>query len=231
MEDTNNVNLEDIKPSRKRREQKLTKAERARIRYQLYRENGYSVEEARKLRYRAYVDISGIRVDRETGKIIKKRNYKQVKKTVYIDDEFNNLRKIEKAENNTTFHPHGWLLQSKKYQGRYEEAVARIRRRDKLSNDQAHYFAYFMMDSGYSYEFTRTELLSSREFEQYDKLKKQRETNKHKSVLIGKLIKRTRKAVETEREKKKIAKRRIKRKTKTPSKKKKKITLLFKEEN
>lgn len=150
---------------------KLTRNERAKIRYQLYRDAGYSVQEARVLRHYAYIDISGIKIDRNTRKVIKKRNYQNVKGAVVIDNTMTRMRRIE---NTSVFTQHGFLLSNSETKGEYNEVVRKIKMRDKMTTNQAYYFAHYMLSSGYSYEFTRRELLSSQEFEKYEKNKKSR---------------------------------------------------------
>lgn len=141
---------------------------KAKIRYQLLRDNGYSVEEAKKYRYRADIDITGIKVDK-TGNVVKKTNYKKISRTVRVDETVNRLREVP---NPTVFTQHGFLAHSniksnRQYKNEYAKTVNAIKRRDRLSNDQAWYFAHFMMQSGYSYEKTRKELLTKEDFEKY----------------------------------------------------------------
>lgn len=160
------------------RKYKQTRNERAKIRYQLLIDNGYTPKEARKYRYRGDIDTRGLRVNTE-GKVVKGTNYKLISKSVRIDETINRLRKVP---NPTVFTQHGFLAHNsiKSNQGlkdEYAKIVNTIRRRDHLSNDQAWYFANFMMTSGYSYERTRRELLTKADFEIY---RQQRQTSKPK---------------------------------------------------
>lgn len=147
---------------------KLTRNDKAKIRYQLYRDSGYSVEQARRLRYGG-IDPKGIILEPTTRKTIKRGKYKTVKRTLDVTPTVNKLRKVK---NDSVLTQHGFLLHSPKYKGEYNEAVRIVKRRDNMSNDQAYYFIYFMLQSGYSYEHTRRELLSSAEFEKYKKRKR-----------------------------------------------------------
>jgi len=174
---------------------KLTRNERAQIRYQLYRDSGYSVQEARKLRYKGYIKLKGIKVDRKTGEVIKGKPFRTDKKTgqilkggrlsayqktlrgVNIDNYMNDLRKVK---NDSVFTDHGFLAKDRRYSGKYSEIVRAIRSNTRtasdktLSNDQAWYFAYYMLQSKQDYETTRNELLSKQDFEDYDENKKKR---------------------------------------------------------
>ena len=151
---------------------KLNYKDKSKIRYQLYRDAGYSAKEATALRRKTYLDLTGIRLDKKTGKVIKGRNYKRVRNVIDVDNTMTELRQVDKGS--SVFTQHGYLLSSNKYKGRYNDIIQRIRRRDNLTNDQAFYFANHMLQSGYSYEFTRRELLGSREFEIYIQKKHKR---------------------------------------------------------
>ncbi len=148
---------------------KHTRNERARIRYQLLRDAGYSVAEAQRYRYRNDFDISKIKVDSDTGKVIKNTRYKEVSRGVRINETMNRLRRVP---NPTVFTQHGYLTNKNiksnvEYRDEYTKLVKSIQRKNKLSNDQAYYFAHFMLQSGYSYEQTRKQLLGKADFEMY----------------------------------------------------------------
>jgi hypothetical protein len=167
----------------------------------MYRESGYTIEEARKLRYKNIIDVDGIRIDKNTNKIVKGRsldsNYNRRLRGVDINETTTRLRKVAEDPdiNTSVFQSHGWLahnkLKSNKgYKREYAEVVRTIRRKTPLekvdangnviksymTNDQAWYFAYFMIRRKYSYERTCNELLSSREFEIYEQQKRARKS-------------------------------------------------------
>lgn len=157
---------------------KLNKNERAKIRYQLYRDSGYSVKEARKLRYLTYIDISGIRINRKTGEIHKGKsqsNYAKRLKGVDPDNNISELRAIAERDNDTVFTNHGFLVKNRdrKIRGKYSESVRAIRRNVKLSdgssldNNQAWYFAWYMLQHGVSYTQAKKELVGNEDFEKY----------------------------------------------------------------
>lgn len=152
-----------------KRDTRHTRNERARIRYQLLRDAGYSVAEARQYRYRNDFDISKLKTDPDTGKVVKNTRYKEVSRGVRINETMNRLRRVP---NPTVFTQHGYLTNKNiksnvEYRDEYTKLVKSIQRKNKLSNDQAYYFAHFMLQSGYSYERTRKELLGKADFEMY----------------------------------------------------------------
>lgn len=165
-----------------KKELKLQRNKEAKIRYQLLRDAGYSVKEAQARRYsKSDLDISGIQVSK-AGKVRKGRHYHEVRRVVDLTERINVIRAIE---NPSTFTKHGYLTNKPKdpskdtpaykhaRQEYYDMAMA-IKKRDKLSNDQAWYFLNFMLQNNYTYEKTRRELLGSEQFEMYRKSKKGR---------------------------------------------------------
>lgn len=143
---------------------KLTRNDRRKIRYNIYRKLGYSVEEAKQLRDTGYLNIDDLKV--KDGRVVKGRAYRSVIRTAEIDSTINYLRKDYNASN-TVFTPHGYLLSQKRTKGRYNKVIQTIKKNDNLTDDQAYYFAYFMINEGYSYEFTRNQLRNDPNFEMY----------------------------------------------------------------
>jgi hypothetical protein len=159
---------------------KLDRNTKAKIRYQLLRDNGYTPTEARKLRHRAYVELEAVKEVKvsPTGEIVKNRKYQGVKGIIKADETINKLRKVE---NDTTYTRHGFLARDKRYKGQYNKLVSSIKKRDNLTTDQAYYFIWYMTETGYSYNETRRQLLGSKEFEKYDKRKKGKKPKKKRS--------------------------------------------------
>lgn len=157
---------------------KLTRSERAKIRYQLYRDSGYSPAEARRLRWKNYIDISNLFIDRKTGQVRKGRsrntNYKKALKGVNPDHTISKLRAVAERENQSSLvSNHGFLATNPKYRGEYSEAVRSIRSNVRLSdgsrmnNDQAWYFAWFMLVQGVSFKTAKGQLVGNADFEKY----------------------------------------------------------------
>src|SRR5690554_6621300 len=143
------------------------------IRYQVLRDLGYSVKEAQRLRSRSlpWLDTSRVRVRRNTGKVIKGKNYKKLLK-VYDLDAYANRTKTLK--NDTVYSRWGMLTHYERYQKETEKYVNYIRKTFNLSNDQAYYFLYMMISNNLTFEEAREQLLTSEQFEMYDKNKARR---------------------------------------------------------
>ena len=97
----------------------------------------------------------------------------------YVDEELSDdidsyLEKAWTVENDTVYSRWGLLTEDKRYDDETENIVQRIARQHNLSNDQAHYFTYMMVSQNMTYEEAKEQLLSSKEFEQYDAIKKAR---------------------------------------------------------
>jgi DhnA family fructose-bisphosphate aldolase class Ia len=78
------------------------------------------------------------------------------------------------VKNDTVFSRWGMLTQDKRYNDDTENLVKQLSLKHNLSNDQAHYFLYMMVENNLTYEEAKEQLLSNKEFEDYDKLKKAR---------------------------------------------------------
>lgn len=140
------------------------------IRYQVLRDLGYSVKEAQRLRSRslAWLDTSGIRINRKTGKVIKGKNYKKLLKTYDIDDYVDRTKSIK---NDTVYSRWGMLTNDERYRDETEKYVNYVRKTFGLSNDQAYFFVYMMISNNLTFEEAREQLLTSESFEMYDKNK------------------------------------------------------------
>jgi hypothetical protein len=133
------------------------------IRYNMFRAAGYSVEEARRMStYK--VDISGIRLN-ERGKVIRDDNFLKKAKELSPDEYVSYARNI--VENTTVLHLWRILLTDEEHKEYTTRTVNYIKRANNLNNDQAYYFLYYMTMHGISYQDARIELLSNREFEIY----------------------------------------------------------------
>ena len=155
---------------KQKQDRKKKYLETLRIRYNLYRDAGYTPDEARKLRFKA-LDVSNIKTDKKTGKIIKKTNYKRAKNDLTVDRYVNDVKEIE---NDTIYSRWGMLTQDKRYRDDTVRIVKHLQKRHGLSNDQAYYFLYVMLQSGMSYKQTKEQLLTNKEFEIYDKRRRGR---------------------------------------------------------
>src|SRR5690554_1749237 len=143
------------------------------IRYQVLRDLGYSVKEAQRLRSRSlpWLDTSAVRVSRKTGKVIKGKNYQRLLKSYDIDDYVDYTKTLK---NDTVYSRWGMLTNDERYQAETEKYVNYIRKTFNLSNDQAHYFVYMMISNNLTFEEAREQLLTSEQFEMYDKNKARR---------------------------------------------------------
>jgi len=140
------------------------------IRYQVLRDLGYSVKEAQRLRSRSlpWLDTSGVRVSSKTNKVIKGKNYKKLLKTYDLDDYVDRTKSIK---NDTVYSRWGMLTNDERYRDETEKYVNYVRKTFNLSNNQAHYFVYMMISNNLTFEEAREQLLTSEQFEMYDKNK------------------------------------------------------------
>lgn len=145
-------------------------------RYYVYRRLGYDSRTAKALSYRS-LDVSSLEISKRTGKLKQNRTTKEFinvkmdeyKRAKAID---NNRRKVSKIENDTNYTLHGLLTQDKRYKGETGRAITIIKNENRLSRNQAFYFYYYMIRYNLSYAETKKQLLSNREFEEYDRNKK-----------------------------------------------------------
>src|SRR5690554_2341084 len=140
------------------------------IRYQVLRDLGYSVKEAQRLRSRSlpWLDTSGVRISKNTGKVIKGKNYQRLLKDYDID---NYAERTKTIKNDTVYSRWGMLTRDERYRDETEKYVNYVRKTFGLSNDQAHYFVYMMISNNLTFEEAREQLLTSEQFEMYDKNK------------------------------------------------------------
>ena len=145
-------------------------------RYYVYRKLGYDSKTASALSSRK-LDVSGLELSDRTGKL------KQNKKTkIFIEQERiewdrkkavdNYIDRISDLKNDTVYTRHGMLTHDKRYKGENGKIVSIIKHENKLSTNQAYYFFYFMTQSGLTYREAKKQLLSSKDFEEYDKRKR-----------------------------------------------------------
>ena len=146
---------------------KAKRLETLRIRYAVYRDAGYTAKEARSLRFKD-LDVSKVKTDKQ-GKVIKKTNYKRaigdVKVNIYVSD-------VKKIKNDTVYSKWGMLSQDDRYKDDTARIVKHLQLKHKLSNDQAYYFIYTMLQGNMTYTEAKRQLLTNKEFEMYDKKKR-----------------------------------------------------------
>ena len=178
---------------------KQNRNEVLRKRYQVYRKLGYNSVTARVLAQRK-LNVDSLEISQKTGKL--KRNKKTKRFIEYDMREYklatvvdNYTRKTRKIENDTNYTHHGLLTHDRRYKGETgkvvtiirnenrvrnprdesEKIVSIIEHQNRLSNDQAYYFFWYMNKHNLTYAETKEQLLSNKEFEDYDKNKKARQ--------------------------------------------------------
>jgi len=141
-------------------------------RYEVYRKLGYDSATSRALSQRS-LDVSSLEISKKTGKLKQNKKTKTFinntmqywKRKESIDNHKDKMSKI--AYDDTNYTPHGVRTRDKRYKGETGKIVSIIRHENKLSRDQAYYFYYMMFQGkGMSYEETKKQLLSRRDFEQ-----------------------------------------------------------------
>lgn len=101
--------------------------------------------------------------------------YDEIEDVEEYEDEISEyFESVNDIENDTTYTKHGMLTEDKRYNNTTSEIISKLRNIHHLSNDQAYYFHYFAVSNGLTYEETKEQLLSSKDFENYDKLKRAR---------------------------------------------------------
>lgn len=158
---------------------KTTRNERAKIRYNLYRDLGYSADEARKMRWHGDLDITGLRINKSTQKVVKAQNYRLILKTGKIDTLINSVRDFNYP---SVYSRHGYLVSEKnpakmnQYQKDYYKAVRYIRQLNKFSSkarykneadDKSFYYAWYMLENDRTYSQAQRELLAKTDYEHY----------------------------------------------------------------
>ena len=146
-------------------------------RYHVYRRLGYNSATSKALSQRS-LDVSGIELSATTGKL--KRNtatkdyintgMKEWKNTKVIDTYHEEIKNIDYSDQVLTHH--GALTKDKRYKGKNGKIVSIIKNENHLSTNQAYYFFYTMTQGGMTYKQAKLQLLSNKEFENYDKNKK-----------------------------------------------------------
>lgn len=160
----------------------VTRNQLYKIRYHALRLLGYSSKEASRLRSRKDIDISRIRINKN-GEISKWLLNKKAKlnHTKKIVNSY--LKWARNVENDTIYTKWGMLTHDKRYRDKLKKVAKTMENNFKnfygpgkgLSNDQIYYFLYFAVQGEYTYEETANQLLTSKEFEIYDKRKQLRQ--------------------------------------------------------
>jgi len=157
-------------------------------RYQVYRRLGYDSNTSRALSQRS-LDVSKLEISEKTGKLKANSNTKKYFETdmrewkqtqainkyggkYRLDPEQPEL--FVQRKNDTNYTAFGTITHDKRYRGENGKIVSIIKHENNLSTNQAYYFLYTMLQSGMTYKQTQKQLLSNKEFEQYDRNKKGR---------------------------------------------------------
>ena len=145
----------------------MTKSEIYKARYQVYRELGYSSEEARALRSKA-LDVSLIKINPETKQVVKNKTFKNITGSMTGPRDVKKfVNKAWRVKNDTVFSRWGMLTQDERYRDNTAKMHQFIKDSLKVNNDQAYYFLYYMTTNKMTYKQAKKELLSSKEFEMY----------------------------------------------------------------
>lgn len=157
---------------------KRTRNETLKIRYQVYRRLGYDSKTASALSHRS-LDIGNLEISKKTGKLKRNSTTKEYierdmiewKRAKAIDNYHD---KVKDIPNDTVYTRHGMLTHDKRYRGENGKIISIIKNENRLSTNQAYYFFYIMTQHNLSYQEAKRQLLSNKEFEEYDKNKKGR---------------------------------------------------------
>lgn len=170
---------------------KQSKAEVYRIRYQMWRDLGYSPQEARKRRTWVYnndeievltkkgvplkeakkqrtrlANTSKVRI-RKDGSIIKSgKGYQEAITQVKVDDYRIQMNQVK---NDTVHSRWGMYTQDKRYRNKTAKIVKQIQRQEKITNDQAYYLLYMMNVYDLTFEEAKEQIMGTEEFEMYRK--------------------------------------------------------------
>lgn len=155
------------------KQQKKSRSEVLKIRYQVYRKLGYDSETARALSKRS-LDVSQLEISKKTGKLkqnSKTKNFiekdmESWKRQQAID---NYHERIKEIPNDTVLTRHGMLTHDKRYKGENGKIISIIKHENKLNTKQAYFFFYTMTQNNLTYKETKRQLLTNKEFEQYGK--------------------------------------------------------------
>lgn len=151
-----------------------SRAEIYKIRYQIYRDLGYSAKEARRLRSHA-LDVSEVKIKR-SGEVNKNVDYNNIKRSVSIDNFNKEVQNdiIKGGANDTVLSDWGYLHHKTSppaIRNKSAKTIKYIQKTLNVNNDQAYYFLYYMVTNNKTFAETKHELLSSREFEMYSRKK------------------------------------------------------------
>ena len=167
---------------RKQEKVKSNRSETIKKRKLVYEKLGYDSKTSTALSKRS-LDVSGLEISKKTGKLKrnkKTKNYinvqmEQWKRRDVID---NYTKRTKGIYNDTNYTHHGMLVHDKRYKGENGKIVSIIKNDNRISRDQAYYFLYHMEQSNMSYTQTKKQLMSNKEFEEYDVRKAKRERGK-----------------------------------------------------
>jgi len=160
---------------------KLTTREKRNLRikkrYQVYRKLGFDSYTARALSQRS-LNVSDLEISDRTGKLKRNKDTKQyINQTMkqwkreQAIDNYNNRIKSISTKDSTYPTRHGMFTHDKRYKGENGKIISIIKHENKLSTNQSYYFWYIMTQNNLSYKETKKQLLSNKEFEEYDKRK------------------------------------------------------------
>lgn len=140
------------------------------LKYRIYRDLGYSASEARKLRSKK-IDVNLDNIEVENGKVKNRNNYYKAVRSASI---IKYGEDVKDYQNDTVYSKWGMLTQDNRYRDDTARMAKYLQKNHKLSNDQSYYFLYTMLQNNLSYGEAKEQLLSNKEFEMYDKNKKNR---------------------------------------------------------
>lgn len=144
----------------------MKKSEIYKIRYQIYRDLGYTPAEARAKRSHS-LDVSPIKLNEEK-KVKKNRAYKSIVNSMTGPKDVKKfVNKAWRTKNDTVFSRWGMLTQDERYQDNTQKIRQFIQDDMKISEKQSYYFLYFMTQNKMTYQQTKEEMLTNADFEKY----------------------------------------------------------------
>ena len=132
------------------------------IRYQMYRDMGYTPSEARKMRSRR-LDVAEVSFD-STGRVRKDNTYMEIKRS-----HPEGFREFFNETKNKSIHSKWGMFTSVGYgvDHNTQNAIEFIMLDLGCTSTQAYYFLHFMVNNNMTYEETKEELLTSENWEVY----------------------------------------------------------------
>ena len=145
----------------------MTRAEIYKIRYQIYRDLGYSAKEARALRSRA-LDVSYIKINPKTKKVVRGKTYRNITTSMIGPKDLKKfVNRAYRVKNDTVYSRWGMLTQDPRYKDGSAKLVKFIQKEHNINEDQAYFFLYYMTTNKKTYNQAKNDLLSNQEFEIY----------------------------------------------------------------